>query len=58
MMSTFIANMIMKEGEKDIAKGKAKYRAYFVNTTIYAKWKEEVDTILDTEGYGDCIVTE
>ena len=58
MMSTFIANVIMKEADKDLEKGKAKYRAYFVNTPIYTKWKEDVDTILDTEGYAECIVTE
>lgn len=57
-MSTFIATMIMKSADISEEKGKAKYRAYFVNTTLYLKWKEEVDTILEVEGYEYCIVTE
>lgn len=58
MMSAFIATMIMKSADISEEKGKAKYRAYFVNTTLYLKWKEEVDTILEVEGYDYCIVTE
>ena len=57
-MSTFIANMIMKQAAVSTEEGKAKYRAYFVNTTLYSKWKEDVDTILETEGYKECIITE
>ena len=57
-MSTFIAKMIMTQADISIEKGQAKYRAYFLTTAIYAKWKEDVDTILNTEGYGECIVTE
>lgn len=55
-MSTFIANMIMKQAVFSTEKGQEKYKAYFVNTTIYSKWKDDVDTILETEGYKDCIV--
>lgn len=58
MMSTFIATMIMEQAEISEAKGQAKYRAYFVKTPLYLKWKPEVDTILETEGFGYCIVTE
>ena len=57
-MSTFIASMIMKQADISTEKGQAKYRAYFVNTALYAKWQPDVDTILNTEGYGECIVTE
>ena len=57
-MSTFIASMIMKQADISTEKGQAKYRAYFVKTTLYLKWKEDVDTILETEGYENCIVTE
>ena len=56
-MGTFIAKMIMTQADNSLEKGQAKYRAYFVNTSIYAKWQNEVDTILKTEGYEDCIVT-
>lgn len=58
MMSTFISTMIMNQANISIEKGQAKYKAYFVNTALYSKWKSDVDTILETEGYADCIVTE
>ena len=57
-MSPFISIMIMKAREKSLEEGQAKYRAYFVNTRIYAKYQADVDTILQTEGKEDCIVTE
>jgi hypothetical protein len=34
-----------------------RYRAWFISTAIYARYKAAVDTILSTDGYGDCIVT-
>ena len=58
MMSAFIAQQIMKAADISQEKGQAKYRAYFVKTPIYVKWKEDVDTILEVEGYEYCIVTE
>ena len=57
-MAEFIANKIMQSAEISVEKGQDKYRAYFVNTKIYAKYQGKVDTILTTEGYGSCIVTE
>lgn len=57
-MVTFIAKMIMKQADIGVEKGQDKYRAYFINTNIYSKWKAEVDTILTTDGYEDCIVTK
>lgn len=57
-MSAFIARMVMQQADISLAKGQAKYKAYFVNTSLYAKWQSDVDTILTTEGYADCIVTE
>ena len=57
-MSTFIAQQIIKQADISIEKGQNKYRAYFVKTSIYSKWKEEVDSILEVEGYEECIVTE
>lgn len=55
-MATFIARMIMEKADKSIEAGKKKYRAYFVNTKLYKNWKEDVDTILVTDGYEDVIV--
>lgn len=55
-MGSFIARMIMKQRDISLENGQAKYEAYFVNTTIYAKWKEEVNNILTEKGYDDCIV--
>lgn len=56
MMSTFIAQRIMKDAEISIERGQAKYRAYFVSTKLYLKYKEDVDVILATDGYEACIV--
>lgn len=57
-MSTFIAKQIMKQADKSIVLGRAKYKAYFVKTKLYLNWKDEVDTILSTDGYENCIVIE
>lgn len=57
-MSSFIAQQIMKQADISIEKGREKYKAYFINTDMYLKWKEDVDTILEVEGYKECIVTE
>ena len=57
-MNTFIAKMIMKQAKKSIELGQEKYRAYFINTALYLKYKDSVDTMLTTDGYAECIVTE
>ncbi len=64
-MGAFIARRIMEQANISPVDGQAKYRAYFVNTTLYAQWQDDVDTILETtsteqypDGYGDCIVSE
>lgn len=57
-MGAFIARMIIRQADNSIEKGQEKYKAYFVNTTLYLKWKQDVDTILETEGYSYCIVSE
>ena len=56
-MATFIARQVMKQADKSIELGKEKYMAYFVKTSIYLKWRDEVDAILSADGYGGCIVT-
>lgn len=55
MMVAFIARMIEEAADVDTAKGKAKYKAYFVKTAAYLKYKDEVDTILEVDGYGEVI---
>lgn len=55
-MSTFIAKKIMEKAERSTEEGQKKYRAYFVKTGLYKKWKDEVDTILRAESYEDVIV--
>ena len=57
-MSSFIAQQIIKQAKISIEKGQAKYRAYFIKTSLYLGWKDEVDTILEIDGYAECIVTE
>ena len=51
-MATFIASRIMEEANKSTEAGQKKYRAYF-RTRLYKKWKDEVDTILETDGYDE-----
>lgn len=55
-MVTFIANQIIKARQLGLTEGQNKYRAYFVNTRLYLRYKEDVDTILTTDGYEDAIV--
>ena len=59
-MVTFIALAIeMAKDKGGTESGQAKYRAYFAGATrqrLYGKYQPEVDVILDTDGYGDCIV--
>ena len=55
-MATFIARMIKKQGDISTEKGQAKYRAYFIKTRLYEDYRADVDTILRTDGYEDCIV--
>lgn len=57
-MNTFIARMIMAQTDKNLKAGQDKYRAYFVRTKLYEKWRNDVETILITDGYEECIVSE
>ena len=57
-MATFIARMIMKGADKSTEEGQKKYRAYFVRTSLYKNWKEDVDTILKTDGYDEVIAVD
>lgn len=55
-MAVFIAKQIETKAEISIEEGKDKYRAYFVRTKLYIKYKADVNAILDTDGFSDCIV--
>ena len=60
-MVTFIAARIEEARDKSLAAGIEKYRAYFVKPNaakLYGKYKADVDTILETDGYADCIVEQ
>lgn len=57
-MTTFIARMISKQADISEEKGIAKYKAYFIKTRIYARYRDDVDTILRTDGYENIIVTD
>lgn len=57
-MAGYLARIIMKEADKSTEKGQAKYRLLFIKINVYAKYKDDTDAILITEGYEDCIVTE
>lgn len=57
-MAAFISKMIIRQAKISIEKGVAKYKAYFVSTRLYEEYRADVDTILQTEGYEDCIVVE
>ncbi len=57
-MAPFISIMIMQAADRSLKAGQDKYIAYFVNTHIYERFRADTDTILQTEGYGNCIVTE
>ena len=48
----------MEQADRSIEAGQNKYRAYFVKTKLYEKWRNDVETILITDGYEECIVTE
>ena len=55
-MTTFIASRIIEEADKSVVAGQKKYRAYFEKTRLYKRWKDNVDTILKTDGYDEVIV--
>jgi hypothetical protein len=62
-MVAFISVTIMDTFDKyGLEAAQDKYRAYFINTTRYARFKVDVDLVLRTEDlsgkYAACIVTE
>ena len=64
-MSEYMANKIMKQADISLEKGREKYKAYFVKTHIYERYRSDCDLILRTteskitgETYENCIVEE
>ena len=60
-METFMAQRIEEARDVSLEKGQAKYRAYFVKKNaakLYHRYQANVNTILETDGYSDCIVSE
>lgn len=56
-MAVFMANSIMnRKKSQGLTVAQNLYQAYFINTTMYAAFKSDVDSILAAEGYSDCIV--
>lgn len=55
-MVGFIVRMIEKEAKISVKRGQDKYRAYFINTSLYAGYKEGVDSKLILDGYENVIV--
>lgn len=50
-MIKFIARMIKQAADKSVDEGRDLYNKYFVNTSIYNKYKESVDEVLIADGY-------
>jgi hypothetical protein len=59
-MIVFMANQIELKAKISIEDGQELYKAYFINPKgkIYEKYRSGVDTILQTDGYGDCIIAD
>lgn len=55
-MENFIKNQIVRQANVSEELGKDKYTAYFINTSLYEKYRAGVDALLIEEGYGNCII--
>lgn len=57
-MSAYIALRVEETYDTSgLEAAQAKYRAFFISTSLYTRYKADCDTILTTDGYGECIVT-
>lgn len=56
-MIPFIAGRIMQDADVSQKQGQDKYKAYFVNTSLYLRYKADVDAILTQDGYANIIVS-
>ena len=57
-MITFIAQRIEEARDFSLEKGITKYKAYFVNTRLYKRYRANVNALLEQDGYEDCIVAD
>ena len=57
-MVDFIVRSVEKKAKKDLESGKQMYRKYFINTSIYNAYKDDVDEKLTADGFESVIVTE
>lgn len=55
-MVAYFVKTIKRARAISLAAGQAKYRAIFTDPD-YLEYKADVDTALEIDGYGDCIVT-
>ncbi len=52
-MIKFISRMIKQAADRSVDEGKELYAKYFVNTSLYEKYREGVDEVLKADGYGE-----
>ena len=57
-MEKFIRSRIEEQADISTEDGIAKYKAYFVNTRIWKKYRAKVDALLKEDGYEDVIVAD
>ena len=55
-MDKFISRMIEESAKESIESGQNTYRAYFINTKLYAKHQAKVDKKLIADGFKEVIV--
>jgi len=55
-MSEFIVSIIIKAAKNSVEEGIVKYQAYFINTDLYLRYKEDLDNMLTDNSYGSVIV--
>jgi len=56
-MALFMAESIKDASDKGgVTAGRDLYHAYFGRLPIYERYRAQVELILKTDGYGDCIV--
>lgn len=59
--SKFLTTRIEEARGTSLEKGQAKYRAYFVRKSaakLYGRYQDTVNSILELDGFSDCIVSE
>jgi hypothetical protein len=60
MPEYFAVNIMNVKDDSGLTAAQDKYKAYFVKPyakMLYGKYQSATNTLLETSGYGDCIVT-